>query len=163
MKGLKCTYWALRWQSLSVWLVMAIQMQTINTIYVYHLQSSRSVYKVCWKYFLPFYRTLGAINWINSQDNSLIKYRDIQAKLNYHANIIQFYQLEIFVTNWKKVYEEFFVVLLCFMFDRQTVLTMSGKYFEIFFRVGGLVLIINILLIHLISTLLNWNLKHQSV
>ena len=122
---------------------MAIQMQTINTIYVYHLQNSHSVYKVCWKYFLPFYRTLEAINWINSQDNSLIKYRDIQAKLNYHANIIQFYQLKIFVTNWKKVYEEFFVVLLCFMFDRQTVLTMSGKYFEIFIGVGGYVLIIN--------------------
>ena len=28
------------------------------------------------------------------------------------------------------------------MFDRQTVLTMSGKYFEIFIGVGGLVLII---------------------
>ena len=94
-----------------------------------------------------------------------MKYPDIQAKFNHQANIIQFYQLKIFVicNKLKKVYEEFFVVLLCFMFDRQTVLTMSGKYFEIFFRVGGLVLIINILLIHLISTLLNWNLKHQSV
>ena len=29
------------------------------------------------------------------------------------------------------------------MFDRQTVLTMSGKYFEIFIGVGGHVLIIN--------------------